>query len=732
MKLSIVSRAHLRPPSLYSALAMATSFAAPAWAEAERSAASPLTLVTVTVTAAPDAGPKVDRSGSAKIPVPLLDVPQTITVLPQRLLQEQNAQSLRQALSNVPGITFNAGEGGAGSGDSINIRGFSANANMQLDGLRDSAQTYRSDLFNLEAVEVIKGPNSVFGGAGTTGGSINMVSKQPKPDAFTELSAGLGTDQYRRLTMDSNQRLSEAAALRLNLMAHRNDVPGRDFIDAKRWGVAPSLSLGIDGPTKLTLSYLHQYDDKLPDNGVPALNGKRLAGVSRNAYYGWRNLDKDQATADAVTVKLEHRFANEVELQNLMRHARLERDTVFSGARVSVGGKLPPDRYLPAGPQGYGRETNNTMWINQTNITTRFASGSWRHTLVSGVEISRETYDRQGYGYALSALFPADGYPLSNPPGYWSGPVRRESTDRLDASLEVKALYALDHIELSPRWDLGLGLRYDWMDGKVNTVSAAGAASEASSSDRKLSGRAGLVFKPAEAGRVYLSYGTSFNPSAEFLAANGSGLDRATANLEPEKNQTVELGSKWEVLDGGLALTGALFQVDKDNARERLADNSYAMTRKQRVRGLELGASGKLTGNWGLFANYAYLDGKTLQADAASGQAGEALANTPRHAFNLWTTYALPAGWSLAYGARYIGERKVTSAGGGSLDAYWVHSAMLGYKLNRRLSFQLNLENLGDKAYVERVRQQAGGGAQTSLIEYGDGRSAVLSAVYKF
>ena len=236
-----------------------------------------------------------------------------------------------------------------------------------------------------------------------------------------------------------------------------------------------------------------------------------------------------------MTVKLEHRFANEVEPQNLMRHARFERDTVFSGARVSVGGKLPPGRYLPAGPQGYGRETNNTMWINQTNITTRFASGSWRHTLVSGVEISRETYDRQGYGYALSALFPADGYPLSNPPGYWSGPVRRESTDRLDASLEVKALYALDHIELSPRWGLGLGLRYDWMDGKVNTVSAAGAASEASSSDSKLSGRAGLVFKPAEAGRVYLSYGTSFNPSAEFLVANGSGLDRATANLEPEK-----------------------------------------------------------------------------------------------------------------------------------------------------------------------------------------------------
>ena len=177
----------------------------PALAEDAARKDDPLELGADTVTGE-QASSRVERSASAKYAVPLLDTPQTVTVVPQKVIQEQNALSLRQVLSNVSGITFNAGEGGGGSGDSINIRGFSANANMQVDGLRDSAQTSRSDLFNLEAVEVIKGPNSVFGGAGTSGGSINMVSKQPKAEAFTHLGAGLGTDRYRRLTLTPTSR----------------------------------------------------------------------------------------------------------------------------------------------------------------------------------------------------------------------------------------------------------------------------------------------------------------------------------------------------------------------------------------------------------------------------------------------------------------------------------------------------------------------------------------------
>src|SRR5690606_17146196 len=325
----------------------------------------------------------------------LLETPQTVNVVPPEVIREQQALSLRQVLSNVSGITFNAGEGGGGSGDSINIRGFSANANMQIDGLRDSAQTSRTDTFNIEQVEVIKGPNSVFGGAGTTGGSINIISKQPLLRDFAEIGAGLGTDGYHRLTLDANQTLEGVgvdSAFRLNLMAHENDVPGRDEIDRERWGIAPSLALGLSEDTRLTLSYFHQRDDNLPDYGVPALDGRRLAGVDRDAYFGWKNLDKERIERDAFTVQLEHDFSDTLSLQNLTRYSRVNRDTVISASHVNRTG-VPAGNYLPAGPQASGRDVTTEMWINQTNLRASFDTAGFAHELVSGVEVSRENLE---------------------------------------------------------------------------------------------------------------------------------------------------------------------------------------------------------------------------------------------------------------------------------------------------------------------------------------------------
>ena len=282
MRAFIKSSQHQPQRLLASAVGLAVaSLAMPALAD------EPAQLGSVTVKGE-QSGYKVERSASAKYAAPLLDTPQTVSVVPQEVIREQQALSLRQVLSNVSGITFNAGEGGGGSGDSINIRGFSANANMQVDGLRDSSQSNRTDTFNIEQVEVIKGPNSVFGGAGTTGGSINQISKTPRQRDFTEIGASLGTDSYHRLTLDTNQTLDgvgEDSAFRLNLMAHENDVPGRDQIDRQRWGIAPSLALGLSEDTRLTLSYFHQSDDNLPDYVVPAFDGKRLAGVYRDGYF---------------------------------------------------------------------------------------------------------------------------------------------------------------------------------------------------------------------------------------------------------------------------------------------------------------------------------------------------------------------------------------------------------------------------------------------------------------
>ncbi|WJV26501.1 TonB-dependent siderophore receptor [Pseudomonas chlororaphis] len=698
-----------------------------------------LQLDNIKVEAEEGKGYKTERSSSAKYVAPLLDTPQTITVVPPKLIQEQQALSLRQVLSNVSGITFNAGEGGGGSGDSINIRGFSANSNMQIDGLRDSAQTNRSDTFNVEQVEVIKGPNSVFGGAGTTGGSINLVSKQPKDQAFTRLGGSLGTDNYYRLTLDSNQPLEgvgQDSAVRINLMGHQNDVPGREQIDRERWGIAPSLRLGFSDATRLTLSAFHQTDDNLPDYGVPALDGKKLAGVKRDAYFGWKNLDKEQIEQNAFTADFEHDFSDHLRLQNLTRYSRTARDTIVSASHVNTSG-VPAGRYRPAGPQAYGRDATTEMWINQSNLIGDFEFAGMRHDLVAGVELSRETLDLKTYNHGLgSALYPRDGYALGSPPGRWNGPVNKATSGYTETTLKGQAYYLFDTIALSERWDLNLGLRYDKIKGDVDKYSASHVKSESLVSDtNKASARTGLVFKPTENGRIYAAWGNSFNPSAENLASTGGGLSKGNQDLAPEKNETWELGTKWELLDKRLELDGALFRVEKSNARETMADGSTQLAGKQRVQGVEIGVTGHVTEQWDVFANYTFLDSETLKAaNTASGIArkGQALGNTPPRSLNLWTTYELPAGWTLGYGTRYVSERNVSSSTRAKLDAYWVHNAMLGYKVNHNLDLQLNVNNLFDKDYVERVRQQNGSTARSSAIEYGDARAAIMSATYSF
>jgi catecholate siderophore receptor len=375
-------------------LASAIGFAVASWAGAGLAALGnetqndPVELGSVTVKGQHDEGYKVDSASSPKYTAPLLDTPQTITVVPQEIIQEQNALSLRQVLSNVSGITFGAGEGG-NYGDSINIRGFSATNNLMVDGLRDSANMTRSDMFNLEMVEVVKGPSSVYAGAGATAGSINMVSKTPGLRARNSLQAGIGTEGYHRLAADINQPLDgiEGAAFRLNLMAHENDVAGRDQINYERWGIAPSLAFGLGTPTRLTLSYLHQSDQNLPEYGLPAIDGKVLAGVDRDDYFGFRNIDTEEIDVDSFTVKLEHDFNDLLSLNSISRYSEVDNRTVTTRSYVqTVGGGIGPGQFRFRSGSGRGRDTTTKLAINQSNLNWNFATGFIEHNLVTGFE----------------------------------------------------------------------------------------------------------------------------------------------------------------------------------------------------------------------------------------------------------------------------------------------------------------------------------------------------------
>lgn len=729
-------------------LASAIGFAVASWAgsglaaEGVQAQGDAVELGSVTVKGQQNEGYKVDSASSPKYTAPLLDTPQTITVVSAEVIKEQNALSLRQVLSNVSGITFGAGEGG-NYGDSINIRGFSATNNLMVDGLRDSANMTRSDMFNLEMVEVVKGPSSVYAGAGATAGSINMVSKTPSLRARNNLQAGIGTDGYHRLAADINQPLDgiDGAAFRLNLMAHENDVAGREQINYERWGIAPSVAFGLGTPTRLTLSYLHQSDQNLPEYGLPAIAGKVLNGVDRDDYFGFRNIDTEEVDVDSFTVKLEHDFNDLLSLNSIARYSEVDNRTVTTRSYVqTVGAGIGPGQFKYRSGSGNGRDTTSKLAINQTNLVWNFATGFIEHNLVTGFEVSRETIDKTNFSNNLDLT---TAYELDNPPGYYVGPRHKTDTSTLDAELTDHALYVFDTLALSEQWDLTLGARWERYEGNNDTHTIATDSDvELESSDEMLSGRVGLAYKPVENGTLYVAWGNSYNPSAQNLATTGTGLNVGNQSLDPEKNETWELGTKWELLDQRLALNAAIFRVDKTNGRIELEDGTFELQGEQRVQGFELGASGKLSDKWQVFASYTQLSSEVLKAAPGEDavQEGQALANTPPRSFSVWTSYQLPADFEIGYGAQFVDERNVALATGDTppqasrakIDAYWVHGAMLGYQVNRELGLQLNVNNLFDEEYYDRVRTSNGTGSNSGGLVPGDGRSAVLTANYTF
>lgn len=710
-----------------------------------------------------------------------LNTPKTITIVPKKVIEDQNLLSLRDILSTVPGITFGAGEGGGGFGDSINIRGFSSSNDISIDGLRDSAQYTRSDPFNLEQVEVVKGSSSSYSGSGAVGGTVNLVSKAPKAQNATVFGVGLGTDAYQRLTVDSNRRLTDTVALRVNVMGHKNDAPGRDYENFERWGVAPSITLGMGTPTRLTLSYFRQQDKNIPQYGVPFYNGRPVPGVDRSNYYGYHNIDIQKNNVNAFTSTLEHEFDENISVRNLTRWARTDQFTIvdppqgtycLADGRTPLGVACPatvtsgtpavtipigPGRYQPSGPRGNGRDTTNTILVNQTDITWRFNTGFAEHTLVSGFSFSHEQYELKGSNEFRSTPNGSVNLPLPqmnvyNPDSYYSGPRNRVLTSKTSSELDNRAIYAFDTVKFGEQWLLNGGLRLEHNDTHytpytvTNGVATQNSTGVINGNDRLFSWNAGLTFKPRENGSVYVSYANSKTPST--ATVNGSCTATSTTgtancNVDPETAVTYELGSKWDLLDQKLSVTGALFRTDRTNYRVSDPGNpdnpsgQQQLDGQSRVEGLELGAGGKITDQWSVFANYSYLKSKVLQGASdyisSLGQdytKGDNLTNVPKHAFSLWTTYDLPMGFQIGYGATYLGkmylsQHSSTNVNGPLIqtEAYWVHKASATYKVNRNLNLQLNINNLFDKEYYTRMRNNG-------WATPGDGRQVVLSANY--
>ena len=643
------------------ALACVGFLSSPALAADDQSSVQPGNQRDIVVTGTRDE----PRLESPKATSELVDTPQTVTVISDQTLRRQNLLTLRDALATIPGITFGAGEGGGGYGDAINLRGYSASNDITVDGVRDSAQYSRTDPFNLQQIEIYNGANSVFNGSGSVGGTINLVSKIPQGQDLTILQAAVGTDDYVRATVDSNLRVSDLAAVRLNAMFHRNDYPGRDFERFERWGIAPAVTLGVGDRTNLTLAFVHQEDDNIPIYGIPfflsQINDGPLEESDPSDYYGYRNLDAQDIRLDRATATFNHEFSDSLSVRNLTRWQRVAQYSQTSAPQgtfcLSTTGRQP----VPAGPNstqglpcpanltpgtwqrsgnpiGLTRDQENDLFHTQTDLRWRTGeTGRLRNVLVVGGSLTWEDYRLESGSLPRTAGGAAVPFPIdtiSDPASLYTGPINPTLTARSRGDTSNRAIYAFDTLEIGSMFELNGGVRLERAKGTFRNLALASYPPGTvpltplqlvpqKSDETLFSYRAGAVFKPASNVSLYVAYGNAVTPTSATVRL-GCGVVSAPGaadpcSADPERARNYEIGAKADVLNRRLQLTAALFRNERSNFRVPSNDPAQptalqVVDGRSRVDGLALGASGWVTPRWSVFANYTYLDSEVLQS----------------------------------------------------------------------------------------------------------------------
>lgn len=669
--------------------------------------------------------------------LPLLDTPQTVTQLSEELLEEQGQRTLRDALRNVAGISLQAGEGSIpGGGDAFSVRGFSAREDILVDGMRDTGVYYR-DPFNAYNIEITKGPASAFAGRGNVGGTVNLVSQGPRMNDSANVELTAGTSSLLRATATLNTILSEdlGAALRVDALVNRNNVAGRDFTRNRRWAIAPVAAIGIDGDTTFTLRWLHLEQDDIPDYGIVNVRNLSFAGspfagqpapVRRSNNYGYAS-DHFDIVADQVTARLDHAFNENLSLRSQARYGRTHNDSLVTAPLL-----LTTATTIDANTVEFGRvkarDQVDEILISQTSLTGRFGPPSFRHTLVAGIEIASESQEnrrRLDFDGPLTNLF--NPVRQTIPALAYNGTRARLDNDSV-------GLYLFDTIELGERFRIVAGLRYDAIDTRVRGFDDLGAipnyVTDLSATDREFSYNGAFVWKPSETSSVYVAYGTSFEPAGRVEVVLLSGrtnappVTAAALNAEPERSEAWELGGRVE-LHEGLTLSGALFQISRDNARTPGAnptDPSVPFNGSQRVRGFEAQLMGEIAYGWSMIAGYAYMDSETLTSAVAS-EIGERLDNTPRHSFNFWTSYQVTDDLLVGGGVQHVGSRLSGRPVGVltvSVPAYTIGDLFAEYRVSDHLTVRLNLANVTNEFYFQQFisNQSIPGPGRTASLSF--------------
>jgi catecholate siderophore receptor len=712
-------------------------FASPLAAQVASPAAAPTQLTPIMVEGERERieGYRANNASSPKYTAPLLDTPQSITIISEELIKDRGATSLVDVLRTVPGITLGSGEGGTPEGDRPFIRGYESSTDILIDGMRDYARGSH-ETFNLESVEVVKGPSSVYSGRGSTGGTINLVTKAPKLGNFAEGSIGLGTHGNTRLLADGNWSFSESAAFRLNLMKTDGNVPGRNVAEVDRLGIAPTLAFGLGTPTRVILGFTHVQVNDTPDWGIPYANASRPdritpPDVDRKNFYGRAGVDYRKNTSNTASVRVEHDLQSGFKFRNSSRYVTTVNDYLFTrpsfdNCAATVVGR-PANCFTEAPGVEFtradrARYRTSEALVNQTDVTGEFVLGGLRHRIATGLEFSREEI----FSKAVTGLPGSTRDDLYNPNPYGFAPANLVYGPKTsDGHIDTKAAYLFDTIKFTEQWEASAGVRYDNYSVTNNVISR---------SDNIWNYQLGLVYKPVSYGSIYVSHGTSSNPSGENLGqaggADGAASGATIRDLDPEKNRSLELGTKWDLLNRKLSLTGALFETKKVNGRTYdTVSQDVVLDGDSRVRGLELGAAGAITSAWSVWAGYSYLDPKITKyrggAGANTDYSGNQMKFIAKQSLSLWSTYKVLPQLTIGGGATYTGKRFVDDANTLELKGTWRFDAMARYSVNRNLSLQLNLNNLSNETLYDASHVGV-------FAKIAPGRSAMMTATYRY
>lgn len=731
-------------------------------------------LPTVTVNAEADAGardyrPAVSTVG-AKTAQDVRDIPQTVNVVNKALMQAQGATSLADALRNVPGITIGGAEGGQ-IGNNINLRGFTARTDIYLDGFRDRGQYYR-DLFDIEQIEVLQGPSSMLFGRGSTGGVINQSTKQARlHDDFTMVSSTLGTDGRVRATLDNNTQLSSTSALRVNVFGQDLQTT-RDVMENKDFGIATNLRLGIGTQTEASISTLFQHNNDMPDYGVQSLNGRPVSGT-QDSFYGLGN-DRTRQDVGMINARIEHKVDDSLSLRSLTQFNHYELNaretaaeslvtvnpltgvvstlsgTKFAGnAAGGITSSTVGSVNLPAGAlytpaygstasvnnlsvllQSHDRNIVDNSLDQQLDFIKKFATGSIKHELVSGIELGHDSYNNQAYSRTGAGM--PTGYVGTvslQDPNYYYNPVTVASAgNKAQSSAYSMGAYLNDTISLNKQWKVVTGIRRDRFDANIsNSISTAGATgtpANASSITYGTSLREGIIYQPNDDQSYYVAYGTSFNPILEQLT-----LTAGTQALPPTTTRSYEVGGKWNVLKDKITLAASAFNERQENAVTKdAASGLYMPAGTILIKGISLSAAGHITDKLQITGGYMHMDPEIVAAK--DGTKGLTPANTPRNTFTLWSSYDITPAWEIGGGPNYVSQRYAAASAASPnkvvAPGYVRWDGTVAYH-KAKYEIRANLLNLTNKYYYDALIPSDGGRAAPGI-----GRTGLMTVSYRF